>query len=1531
MMPGYGYPGGSVTDLNAPPGQGFAPRDRFWTNSGNNPDPWSAPGHGYAPPLDLPPFGTTASPSASQSSSHSGYNSIPNIPSHSPYGNANLPGQQNGGGSSGSEMSYPGPSPPNPVQPVPLAASPYPPPPSSISPRRNYTPSTTPSPHVGNHNHGQQQQSPPNVNGLNGNGVNGASNHSSGSSNTGSPPNNNNSNTASGAFESYLNGEHQNGLENGHHRQAMLLGKNGPNGPTGHPNEVPGYLPHPRQSLHNSSRYPGDMKASDGDPNMMASYHQPPPPPPHHHQSQQQQMQQYYPHQQQGGYGYGSPYPPYPDPNYHNPPPPQQASQQHRRPFDPYQPYHQSGSYGNENQSYVSHSSEYSSPSDPNNGGNSVKLELLDGGNNTSVRKMENSMSLDNLGGGNKSSGNYTISSSDSSANNSNANNASSEPSLMSLSQSDHNSSPHGFDLHFPMPPPPPTSGGPIKPEEPNNNEKERETFLALGHPQSPSGNQRTGSPKEGLEKSKRFGSSPSRSEGGDRNNESGSNNEPPPKSPKHASLPPAPPVKKKRKKNKNKDNVNEKDKAHVKTEASTIKIKEEPKDSSETFHKIKVEEDENSENDDDEHGEQHDNIKKEKKDVPMVECGCFPADEVHAEPGPFYTQLGAAHSLSELREQIEQRTGFRGGQLRFEKVIYTGKEGKTSHGCPLAKWIIRRGSYEEQLLFLVKHRKGHKCSTAWIVICCVIWEGVPPHFSDNIYDTLVYKLNRFGIPTTRRSDTNEQRSCACQGVDPDTCGAAYSFGCAWSMFFNGCKYARSRNVRKFRLTEEHEESEMEEKLQHLATHLGPLYERVAPESFRNQVDHENEGLECRLGYRPGRPFSGVTVCMDYCSHAHKDAHNMTNGCTVTVSFTRNRTLSKGDDEQYHVFPLYKLDDTDEHGSKDGQKQKVKKGQLEILKKFPCKVRIRKVPLLPSRRRGKTKPPSSSSSSSSAKGSGGSSNTEGSVSSGAPINSSSKGAATEFSDPPPAKKEKVSLFNEHLSNGNASDPFGAENRFHPYPPAPPPVHNPFNAESPSGASSLWNHFGGGGGQGSTSQLSGSSSNASSSSPFRSYFEHSFPPNGPPGSSSGFGSGGGSSSSLSSLTELTNSTSSSRHGSSSGSLNGPGSGSLLSAGEGSMMSSMSSPGAATSPPDSTSSPRSAPPSSQQHGYHGGKGGSSHPSSSASSSGTSTSSNMPPSAFGALSDHSSSVYSSSFQPSQGGYPPGPAATSTSLGPPGGLYHPHPHNPCLPPSGLGGVPFSTSSMLGSSSYGQSGSSFGGHGAPPEPHFGMNPLNSWNSMAPGYASNYPSPYSYHAQGMNMGMGMGPSPNFGHHHPMSMNQYPSYPIHNQQSQLQSQWGAGPPLNPFAPPPMNMNLNMPPHPVHHPPPPPSCFVTPPKPKVIPEVNESFSDNEEAFKDSQIGGVAIALTHGSVILQCAKHELHATTALKNPNRLYPSRICLIFYQHKSMNNRFHGWSEWEKKIEAKKLQEVKLINQGKMEASPRKMKQLIKEGYLQDNA
>jgi len=372
-------------------------------------------------------------------------------------------------------------------------------------------------------------------------------------------------------------------------------------------------------------------------------------------------------------------------------------------------------------------------------------------------------------------------------------------------------------------------------------------------------------------------------------------------------------------------------------------------------------------------------------------------------------------------------------------------------------------------------------------------------------------------------------------------------------------------------------------------------------------------------------------------------------------------------------------------------------------------------------------------------------------------------------------------------------------------------------------------------------------------------------------------------------------------------------------DGDSMSMLSSPSGATSPPESTSSPRSG---KQVNGLADGASAQSSPSVSSLTSGYGSSSSSVGSVAGETnsSGNPTPYSSSSFHLSQSysGAPSGGGAGGSS-----GLYHPHPQHPCLPPSNPFGAP--SSSMLGATNsmgpYGSGGSSFGPSPAEHHhhhPHFGMSP---WTPS--GYSGGYssaPSPYGGYPPPPPPPQPMNPPPTFGHMNPI--NQYSAY---GQNHQMRESWGT-PHLSPFGP-----NLNM--HPHHHvpPAPPPSCFVTPPKPKVIPEVEESYSDNEESFKDSGMGGVAVALTHGAVLLQCAKHEMHATTSVKTPNRMYPSRICLIFYQHKSMNNRFHGWSEWEKKIEAKKLQEVKLINQGKLEASPRKMKQLIKEGYLTDNS
>lgn len=98
---------------------------------------------------------------------------------------------------------------------------------------------------------------------------------------------------------------------------------------------------------------------------------------------------------------------------------------------------------------------------------------------------------------------------------------------------------------------------------------------------------------------------------------------------------------------------------------------------------------------------------KAQKPEVP--DCDCFSAEKTSPEPGSYYTHLGSATTLAELRTDFETRFNIRGRQLRIEKVLYTGKEGKTGQGCPLAKWIIRRTDQEEKVLCIVKKRQGHR------------------------------------------------------------------------------------------------------------------------------------------------------------------------------------------------------------------------------------------------------------------------------------------------------------------------------------------------------------------------------------------------------------------------------------------------------------------------------------------------------------------------------------------------------------------------------------------------------------------------------------------------------------------------------------------------------------------------------------------------------------------------------------------------------------------------------------------------------
>ena len=135
----------------------------------------------------------------------------------------------------------------------------------------------------------------------------------------------------------------------------------------------------------------------------------------------------------------------------------------------------------------------------------------------------------------------------------------------------------------------------------------------------------------------------------------------------------------------------------------------------------------------------------------------------------------------------------------------------------------------------------------------------------------------------------NVDKTCACQGEDPNKEGASYSFGCSWNCYVNMCKFSRSSGVRKYQLRVEKEvtrlferererpifvnstflnklcnvtfcknrkahlkvniyfsqEAEIDDQITGLADIAGPMLERLAPEAFFNMT-YFNTGNDCR-------------------------------------------------------------------------------------------------------------------------------------------------------------------------------------------------------------------------------------------------------------------------------------------------------------------------------------------------------------------------------------------------------------------------------------------------------------------------------------------------------------------------------------------------------------------------------------------------------------------------------------------------------------------------------------------------------------
>ncbi|XP_072941104.1 methylcytosine dioxygenase TET isoform X3 [Epargyreus clarus] len=977
-----------------------------------------------------------------------------------------------------------------------------------------------------------------------------------------------------------------------------------------------------------------------------------------------------------------------------------------------------------------------------------------------------------------------------------------------------------------------------------------------------------------------------------------------------------------------------------------------------------------------------------------VPDCNCFPADKNPPEPGSYYTHLGAASTLLELRKDLETRTGLSGKELRIEKICYTGKEGKSAQGCPMAKWVIRRANYTEKVLVVVKFRNGHKCATSWIVVCLVAWEGIPQSEADLDYTLLSHKLNRYGLPTTRRCATNENRTCACQGLDPETCGASYSFGCSWSMYYNGCKYARSKTVRKFRLSVKTEESEIEERMNVLATLLSPLYMNLAPKSFENQCQFEKEASDCRLGFKPGRPFSGVTACIDFCAHAHRDLHNMNNGCTAVVTLAKHRNLSKPAEEQLHVLPLYVLDTTDEFGSKEGQEEKINNGALEVLEKYPMEVRVRSVPLQPCRRHGKKRKEEDNNSESS--------NNSANASQQSPNNQKKTQCNTPAPRTPNPSDNRNNASPRSQSSAsprattpaalNQSNPSAFSNNTH-YNSAfvNPNMHNPnsglinTNLSNPAllDMASMIDNF-------TEAQLqSNQISSTVLDSPYNPYDQsynmhhqntlynpnhatsmvEGSPQNSNPNQLPSFASG------LQKRdpqfgnpdpVQLNTSQSQWPDFANNGMFNN-----VVKEDPDSTTAHLNVPPNNYSPDSNRSEPNSEQipqKVSSETGKQNVAGEITHkmpefdmPNSprltEISQKSQSTPASPAPSQVPELKSpnndglNSTEVRKSVWKsPDSKNWDPSkskdqttdnenalfrvpkarPPSRSQHMSTPEGIENSTFLKP-YPPSDR---PQLTQGYEHRSPYDNRMNPAVPHTAAQQTNYTIShdEVNNQNVALPNKPVHEFSGNNFHPVNQNnygnqatlQGYANYPqvpntypfSPNpYGHFNPYenTYNDYNSLAYYNAEKYKREELirnshcynSYGYQYNPnFAP---NFYQNPSPNWCQSSPnwclyPPPFSIPYPPEPPKADPIGEvtDVTDNLDCFKDSQMGGVAIALGHGSVLFECAKHEMHSTTSVKSPNRVNPTRISLVFYQHRNLNRPKHGLDEWEEKMRLKKL-------------------------------
>ncbi|XP_052404367.1 methylcytosine dioxygenase TET2 [Carassius gibelio] len=767
----------------------------------------------------------------------------------------------------------------------------------------------------------------------------------------------------------------------------------------------------------------------------------------------------------------------------------------------------------------------------------------------------------------------------------------------------------------------------------------------------------------------------------------------------------------------------------------------------------------------------------KTQYDIPSCHC----VEQIsERDEGPYYTHLGSAPNVAGIRKMMEERSGLTGSAIRIEKVVYTGKEGKSGQGCPIAKWVIRRANVDEKILVLVRERTGHSCQASCIAVVILVWEGIPINLADRLYTELSETLTKHGALTNRRCALNEERTCACQGFESDACGASFSFGCSWSMYYNGCKFARSKIPRKFKLLgdDPKEEEKLEQNLQGLATFISPVYKKMAPDAYANQVEHEHRAPDCRLGLKEGRPFSGVTACLDFCAHAHRDLQNMHGGSTVVCTLTRedNREIGKiPEDEQLHVLPLYKPSSTDEFGSAEAQLEKTKTGAIQVLSAFRRQVRTLPEPAkscrqkkLDAKRAAANKPNNPNTSN-------------------AKMDNAQQAKQKQVPHENPGQKTtptgpgnmKTNQDSVHLPHAHAAHQ--PQHQHHQTPPNPNPYTVPPFPRFSTASGTFSN----------TSQPATTHSQTSSSA-------------------------------------------------------GP------------YPSALHAPNSYINAP--TPYPRSLTPNPLYSGYQCNGG-------------------LPV-------DNFHPYYSSNLKHPNMYHPQRNSLYSEQqYNAPqhyGVNYPPHYGEPSLPANG-----YDTCNMKpGMHSLGH----YPGYGANMPPNaFSRHPSAhlQLDSAAIGRNSQFEAYPKHH---MSQNPQMFP-PNINN---LNMPRNKDFEINMHGVNGISQ--VFPPLgtesfNPNQPPELRLSNDNALNPVVKQEP-----LT--QTSEQKEKEEVWSDSEHNFLDPEIGGVAVAPTHGSIIIECAKRELHATTPLKKPDRNHPTRISLVFYQHKNLNEAKHGLTLWEAKMAEK---------------------------------